>query len=228
MKVGVLCEYSGIVRDAFLRRGHDAISCDLLPSDSSFGPHIKGDCLIQDWSSYDLIICFPPCTYLCNSGVRWLGGSGPTRNQERWANMYNAAQFFKRLLELPVPRIAVENPIMHKYGRELIGHDYSQIIQPWQFGHGETKATCLWLKNLPPLRPTNIVAGREGRIHNLPPSADRGKIRSKTYLGIANAMAEQWGETEFVRHLNKVSAEVNTWPKWKQNILKGTYSDNTR
>lgn len=222
MKVGILCEYSGVVRDAFLRRGHDAISCDLLPSESSFGTHVQGDCLEQDWSSYDLIICFPPCTFLCNSGVRWLGGSGPDRNQERWANMYNAAQFFRRLLELPVPRIAIENPIMHKYAADLIGRKYDQIIQPWQFGHGETKATCLWLKGLPLLRPTNIVEGREGRIHNLPPSADRGKIRSKTYFGIAEAFAIQWGGLEFREHLEKASAVVATWPEWKQNLPRKT------
>lgn len=221
MKVAILCEYSGVVRDAFLRRGHDAISCDLIPTESP-GPHIVGDCLLQDWGGYDLLICHPPCTFLCNSGVRWLGGSGLTRNQQRWANMYGAAQFFKCLLELSVPRIAIENPIMHKYATDLIGRKYDQIIQPWQFGHGETKATCLWLKNLPPLQPTNIVEGRVGRIHNLPPSEDRGKIRSKTYFGIAEAFASQWGGLEFKEHLEKASATVATWPEWKQKLLGGS------
>ena len=135
MRVGVLCEFSGVVRDAFLRRGHDAVSCDILPTDSP-GPHIQGDCFEQDWSGFDLLICHPPCTYLCNSGVVWLH-----KDPSRWEKMRQGAAFFKRMLELPVHRIAVENPIMHKYAVELIGRRQDGVIQPWMFGHGECKAT---------------------------------------------------------------------------------------
>jgi len=187
MRVLVACEFSGRVRDAFLARGHDAVSCDLLPTESP-GPHIQGDVreiLAEGW---DLMIAHPPCTYLCNSGVSWL-----YRRPGRWEKMREAALFFRQLLEAPIPRICVENPIMHKYAVEIIGRRQDQVIQPWMFGHGETKATCLWLKNLPPLRPTNIVEGREQRLHRLPPSPDRWKERSRTYPGVARAMAEQWG-----------------------------------
>lgn len=187
MKVGVLCEYSGVVRDAFLKRGHDAISFDLLPTESP-GPHIQGDCFDADLSGFDLFICHPTCTYLCNSGVCWLH-----KQPERWAKMRVGAEFFKRMLNLPCEKIAVENPIMHKYAVEIIGRRQDCLVQPWQFGHGETKATCLWLKNLPKLTPTNIVEGREQRLHRLPPGPDRWKLRSRTYQGIADAMAEQWG-----------------------------------
>ena len=187
MKVIVICEYSGRVRDAFRKRGHDAVSCDLLASEQP-GPHIQGDCRDIDMSIYDLAICHPPCTYLCNSGVRWL-----KNNPERWAAMEEAARFFKWCLDLPVPKVAVENPIMHKYAVELIGRRQDQVIQPWQHGHGETKATCLWLKGLPPLRATSVVAGREAKVHRMSPGPDRWKERSRTYEGIAEAMAEQWG-----------------------------------
>lgn len=150
--------------------------------------HLSGDLFtVEDIESYDLVIAHPPCTRLTNSGVRWLN------ERNLWAEMHEAADFFRRILELPVRMLAVENPIPHRYALERIGRKYDQIIQPWQFGHGETKATCLWLKNLPPLRPTNIVSGREARIHKLPPSADRWKLRSVTYAGIASAMAAQWG-----------------------------------
>lgn len=153
--------------------------------------HLSGDLFSIDFDLefFDLLIAHPPCTRLTNSGVRWLD------ERNLWAEMYEAADFFRRILELPIPRIAVENPIPHRYALERIGRKYDQIIQPWQFGHGETKATCLWLKNLPPLKPTNIVSGREARIHKLPPSADRWKLRSMTYPGIAEAMADQWGGT---------------------------------
>ena len=187
MKVGVLCEYSGVVRDAFLRMGHDAISCDLLPTDSP-GPHIQGDCFSVDWSDYDLLICHPPCTYLCNSGVSWLH-----RQEGRWDKMTDGAKFFRKMLDLPCPKVCVENPIMHKYAVEIVGRRQDQVVQPWMFGHGETKATCLWLKGLDLLVPTDVVEGREQRIHRLPPSKDRWKLRSTTYQGIAEAMAEQWG-----------------------------------
>jgi hypothetical protein len=139
------------------------------------------------WESYDLAIIHPPCTYLANSGVRWL-----INNPERMAKMREAAEFFNWCMNLPIPRIRVENPIQHKYARELI-RPYDQITQPWQHGDGETKATCLWLKNLPPLKASNIVTGRADRVHKLPPGPDRWKERSRTYPGIAKAMADQWG-----------------------------------
>lgn len=188
MKVGVLCEFSGTVRDAFIARGHDAVSCDLLPTEA-LGPHIQGDCLDHDWSGFDLLVCHPPCTYLCNSGVRWLY-SDPMRR----ARMQLACGLFNALLHLPVPKIAVENPIPHKYAAERIGRP-TQIVQPWQFGHGETKATGLWLIGLPPLTPTSVVSGRHARVHLASPGPDRWKKRSLTYPGIASAMAEQWGGT---------------------------------
>ena len=186
LKVGILCEFSGIVRDAFRALGHDAISCDLLPTESP-GPHIQGDCLAQDWRGFDLLICHPPCTRLCNSGVRWL------HERDLWREMREAAQFFRQCLDLPAPQVACENPIMHKYAREIVGRGPDQIIQPWQFGHGETKATGLWLRGLPRLKPTNIVPGREAKVHTASPGPNRWKLRSLTYPGIARAMAEQWG-----------------------------------
>ncbi len=203
-KVLVLCEFSGTVRDAFRARGHDAISVDLLPSDRP-GPHIVGDALeaLETTQGVDLVIAHPPCTYLANSGVRWLyGGKGTERDPERWAQMREAAYFFSRLLLAPVPRVAVENPVMHGYARALIedaaeraGRSFHrQTVQPWQFGHGETKATQLWLRNLPPLTPTDVVDGREHRVHRMPPGPNRWAERSKTFQGIADAMAEQWGE----------------------------------
>jgi hypothetical protein len=150
--------------------------------------HLAGDMFTaEDVDGYDLLIAHWPCTRLANSGVRWL------EERNLWAEMRESAAGFRRILELPVPRIVVENPIPHRYALEIIGRKYDQIIQPWQFGHGETKATCLWLKGVPPLVPTKVVSGREGRVHRLPPSADRWKLRSITYRGIAEAMAEQWG-----------------------------------
>lgn len=190
MRVLVACEFSGVVRDAFITRGHEAISCDLLPG--APGPHIQGDVrnhLDKDW---DLLIAHPPCTFLANSGVRWLYSTKGVRNEARWIEMEAAAQFFRLMLDAPVKRIAVENPVMHCYARTLIGGRQNQVIQPWQFGHGEIKATCLWLKNLPLLKPTDIVTGRTARVHRAPPSPDRWKERSITLNGIAAAMAEQW------------------------------------
>lgn len=183
MKVLVACEYSGRVRDAFIRGGHDAMSCDLLPTDVE-GPHYQGDVFDIIDSGWDLMIAHPPCTDLAVSGARHFAAKIADGRQGR------ALDFVRRLLDAPVERIALENPI------SIISSKIrkpDQIIQPWQFGHGETKATCLWLKNLPKLVPTNIVEGREARIHKMPPSADRWKKRSETYLGIASAMAEQWG-----------------------------------
>lgn len=187
-KVLVACECSGIVRDAFLAQGHDAVSCDLLPSDSDRGPHIQADVsdlLCEEW---DLIVAHPPCTYLCNSGVRWLYSE-----PGRWRLMHLAARFFIKCLEANAKMVCVENPIPHEYAMDIIKKGYSQIVQPWQFGHGETKATCLWLKGLPQLTPSNEVDGRTGRVHKMAPGPNRSKLRSVTYTGIAEAMALQWG-----------------------------------
>lgn len=183
MKVLVGCEYSGIVRDAFIRGGHEAMSCDLLPTES-LGPHYQGD--VRDVLDYpwDLAIFHPPCTDLSVSGARHFSVKRMDGRQQA------SVSFFMSLAKADIPRIAIENPvcIMSSLWRKP-----DQVIQPWQFGHGETKATCLWLKNLPPLVPTDIVDGRENRIHRMPPSADRWKLRSTTYKGIAEAMAAQWG-----------------------------------
>lgn len=187
MRVAVLCEFSGIVRNAFTDRGHYAVSCDLLPSETQ-GNHIQGDCRKYSWSDYDLVIAHPDCTYMANSGARWL-----YEKTGRWALLEKAVWFFNWCLSIPVKYLCVENPIMHKHAKGKILKTYSQIIHPWQFGHGETKATCLWLTNLPLLKPVNIVSGREQRVHKEPPSPDRGKNRSRTYKGIAEAMADQWG-----------------------------------
>lgn len=193
MRVLVACEYSGIVRDAFIARGHDAISCDLLPTDRP-GPHFQGDVTELLRMKWDLLIAHPPCTYLANSGVRWLYNTDGSENEDRWKLMARSADFFNMFLYAKhIPMRAVENPIMHKYARRIVGRKQDQIIQPWMFGHGETKATGLWLEGLPCLEPTNVVSGREQRVWKLPPSADRWKLRSTTYKGIAQAMAEQWG-----------------------------------
>lgn len=189
MKVLVACEYSGTVRDAFIKLGHDAISCDLLPSETP-GPHYQGDIRDILYNSWDLIVAHPPCTRLCNSGVMWLD------RRNLWDDMREGAEFFKLFLNHPCEKIAIENPVMHKYAVEIIGRRQDQLIQPWQFGHGETKATCLWLKGLPKLTPTNVVEGRVQRLHLLPPSKDRAKLRSMTYQGIADALADQY--TRFV------------------------------
>jgi len=181
MKVLIACEYSGVVRDAFIAKGHDAQSCDILDTEV-LGPHHKCDVLKILNDGWDLMIAHPPCTHLAVSGARHFARK--QKEQEE------ALEFVRRLLEAPILKIALENPVSIISTRV---RKPDQIIQPWQFGHGETKATCLWLKNLPKLIPTNIVAGREARIHNMPPSPDRAKLRSKTYEGIANAMANQWG-----------------------------------
>lgn len=193
MRVLVACEYSGRVRDAFRALGHDACSCDLLPTEVD-GPHIVGDVLPLLDDGWDLMVAHPPCTYLANSGVRWLyGGKGQERDEQRWQAMRDAALFFRSLMVAPIERIAIENPIMHKHAKAIIGRGHDQVVQPWQHGEGETKATCLWLKGLPPLEPTQIVDGRKPRVHFASPSPDRWKERSRTYQGIANAMASQWG-----------------------------------
>jgi hypothetical protein len=187
MKVLIACEFSGIVRDAFIKRGHDAVSCDLLPTERP-GPHIQGDVLEILDDGWDLMIAHDPCTYQCNSGVRWL-----YEELGRWKKLDESCIFTRKLLDAPIPKIARENPIPHKYAVERIGRKYDQIIQPWQFGHPETKATCLWLGGLSKLKPTNIVDGREGRIWKMSPSKDRGKLRSITLQGIADCMAATWG-----------------------------------
>ena len=189
MRVLVACEFSGIVRDAFSAFGHEAWSCDLLPTERP-GQHYTGDVrdiLDNDW---DLMVAHPPCTYLANSGVRWLH-----TKPGRWSALEEAALFFRTLLGAPIPYIAVENPIIHRYAAERIGCRQNQIVQPWQFGHGETKAICLWLKRLPPLLSTKIVAGREPRVHRESPGPDRWRNRSRFFPGIAEAMAQQWGGT---------------------------------
>jgi hypothetical protein len=187
MKVLIACEYSGAVRDAFKKMGHEAISCDLLPTDVD-GPHYRGDLFDLIDYPWDMAIIFPECTHLAVSGARHFA------EKKRDGRQYAAASFFMKLIRRTehIPRVAIENPvgIMSSLFRKP-----DQIIQPWQFGHGETKATCLWLKGLPSLVPTNVVDGREPRIHLMPPSADRWKLRSVTYSGVAQAMAEQWGST---------------------------------
>lgn len=193
MRVLVACEFSGVVRRAFADRGHDAWSCDLLPAEDRSNKHIIGDArdILND--GWDLLAVFhPPCTRLCNSGVRWLA------ERNLWADLDEAAALFSAFWNAPIERIAVENPIMHRHAKERIAGYIppAQTIQPWQFGHGETKATCLWLRGLPNLAPTNVVEGREQRVFRLPPSADRWKERSRTYPGIADAMASQWGNLE--------------------------------
>lgn len=183
MKVLCACECSGAVRDAFIAKGHEALSCDLLPTETP-GPHYQGD--VRDVLSFpwDMIIAFPPCTDLTVSGARW----HPAKRMN--GSLYAGASFFMLFAKHDCQKIAIENPvgIMSSLWRKP-----DQVIQPWQFGHGETKATCLWLKGLLPLKPTNIVDGRDNRIHRMAPGPDRARERSRTYPGIAQAMADQWG-----------------------------------
>lgn len=182
MRVLVACEFSGTVRDAFTRLGHYAVSCDLLPSETP-GPHLQRD--VRDFlyadADFDLMIAHPPCTHLAVSGARWF--------KDKQAEQAEALDFVRALMDAPIPRIALENPISIISSRI---RKPDQIIQPWQFGHPETKATCLWLKGLPKLQPTIIVEGREARVHRMPPGPNRWKERSRTYPGIAAAMAAQW------------------------------------
>jgi hypothetical protein len=204
MRILVACEYSGTVRDAFILKGHDAISCDILPTELP-GPHYQGsvtDILYEE--NWDMIIAHPPCTYITNSGVRWLfNKEDDTRNEERWASMIEACNFFNLFLEHSCAKVCVENPIPHKHAKELLKCDYTQSIQPYQFGHLEKKRTCFWLKGLPMLLPSSYVIREHmerdlpksvtDRIHYMSPSPNRQKLRSKFYAGIAQAMAEQWG-----------------------------------
>ena len=187
MKVLLACVISRVVREAFAARGHKSLSCDLLPTEIP-GNHYQGDIFdVIDKYDFDLMIAHPPCTRLSNSGVRWL------HERNLWDEMREAAEFFNRLLDADIDRIAVENPIQHGHARELI-RVYDQIIQPYQFGHDETKATCLWIKNLPELIPTTPDnKERKNTIHMMPPGPERWKNRSRTFTGIAEAMADQWG-----------------------------------
>lgn len=200
MRVLVACEFSGIVRDAFARNGHDAWSCDLLPAP---GRHIQGDVLAVLNDGWDCMVSHPPCTYLCNSGLHW-------NNRGRgWDQSYKALEFVRALMNAPIPHIAIENPV----GIISRIRKPSQTIQPYEFGHDASKATCLWLKNLPPLKSTSYIAPRlvnglprwsnqtDSGQNNLPPSVDRWAIRSLTYQGIAEAMASQWSKPIFTRPL---------------------------
>ncbi len=196
MRVLVACEFSGAVRDAFIKKGHDAWSCDILPGEGKYhDKHKQGDVLALLNQSWDMMIAHPPCTYLSNSGVMWLH-----RQEGRWDKMREALNFWEKLANADIPRICIENPIQHKYAKEVTGQQ-SQVIQPWMFGHKEQKATCLWLKNLPLLEPTDNVKeemmklpdNQRQRLHYLPPGPDRAKLRSTTFQGIADAMADQWG-----------------------------------
>ncbi len=181
MRVLVACEFSGIVRDAFRAQGHDAWSCDLLSSEVK-GPHIQDNVVWHLDDDWDLMIAHPPCTHLAVSGARWF--------KDKLTEQAEALAFVRELLNAPIPHIALENPISIISSRI---RKPDQIIQPWMFGHGETKATCLWLKNLPLLEPTRVVSGRVARVLMEPPGPDRRKNRSRTFTGIANAMAKQWG-----------------------------------
>lgn len=197
MRVLVACEYSGRVRNAFRALGHEAWSCDLLECEDGSPFHIQGDCLEVISQGWDMLIAHPPCTHLAVSGARHFEEKRADGRQQE------AVEFFMALAHAKVPRIAIENPvcIMSSLWREP-----DQVIQPWMFGHGETKATCLWLKGLPPLIPTKIVPGREPRIHRMPPSPDRWKERSRTFEGIAEAMAKQWGHyTDLVTQMESAS-----------------------
>lgn len=181
-RILVACEFSGAVRDAFSAIGWDAWSCDILPSQSP-GQHFQCDVREVISDAWDMMICHPPCTHLSVSGARWF--------KEKAKEQAEALEFVRFLLDAPIPRIALENPVSIISSRI---RKPDQIIQPWQFGHGETKATCLWLKGLPKLKPSQIVSGREARIWKLPPGPDRWMERSRTFPGIALAMAKQWGE----------------------------------
>lgn len=186
MRVLIACEFSGVVRDAFTANGHHAMSCDLLPTESP-GNHYCGDVRDILCGGWDLMIAHPPCTYLCASGLHW-----NKCRPERLAMTAESIEFVKLLMDAPIPKIAIENPIGIISTRI---RKPDQIVQPWQFGHGETKATCLWLKNLPLLQPTDVVDGRKNKVWRMPQSKNRWKLRSITYSGIAAAMAKQWGDS---------------------------------
>lgn len=197
MRVLVACEFSGIVRRAFAYAGHDAWSCDLLPAEDRSNKHIVGDArdLLND--GWDLLmVAHPPCTRLCNSGVRWLSEPPPGRSKcQMWADLQEAADLFSAFWNAPIERVCIENPVMHGHAKQRITNYQppAQTIQPWQFGHGETKRTCFWLRNLPPLKPTNVVEGRVPRVHRMPGGKNQARERSRFFPGVAEAMAQQWG-----------------------------------
>lgn len=202
IKVLIACEESGIVTEQFRLLGIEAWSCDILPTSGNHPEwHIKGDVLNVLNDGWNMMIAHPTCTYLTNSGVRWLWNKDGSRNDDRWRKLKEGAEFFNALLNAQIPLIAIENPIPHKYAVGLIGRKYDQCIQPYHFGHTESKATCFWLKGLPKLKPTNDVKeqwnqlpkNEAQRLHYLPPGPERAKLRSKTFRGIAEAMAMQWG-----------------------------------
>lgn len=204
MKVLIACEFSGVVRRAFRALGHDAWSCDLLPAEDGSEYHRQQNVFDLLGEGWDLMVAHPPCTHLAVSGARWFA----KKVVEQLAALY----FVRRLLDAPIERIALENPVSIISSRI---RKPDQIIQPWMFGHGETKATCLWLKNLPKLKPTNVVEGREGKVWKMPPSPDRWKERSRTYEGIAKAMAEQWGGRPAKKEEPHSSMhERASWARW--------------
>lgn len=205
MRVLVACEFSGTVRDAFTRAGHDAMSCDLLPTESP-GPHYQGNVLDVLDKGWDLMVAHPPCTYLASAGNRWLYETGQGRNGEpfgpaRWEALIDGALFFRQLLDAPILRVAIENPGMNRHARKIIGTDHTQSVQPYQFGHTETKAVRLWLRGLPPLVGTEdaraammaLPYAQRAKVHSAAPGPDRAKLRSLFFTGIADAMAAQWG-----------------------------------
>ena len=206
MKVLIGCETSGVVREAFLSKGHDVWSCDVLPSDDASNRHIQDDIInVLDMDCWDmLIVAHPPCTRLCNSGVRWLHKAPPNKTlDEMWNELNAGCELFSKIWNVDIPFVAVENPVMHKHAKQRILNykEFSQSVQPWQFetdpagADNVKKRTCLWLKNLPNLIPGGSLDGSSARdeCHKLPPTKDRWKLRSKFYKGIANAMADQWG-----------------------------------
>lgn len=215
-RVLIGCETSGIVREAFLALGHDAWSCDLLPSDKPTNRHIQGDIrdvMMNDWDL--MAVMHPPCTRLTNSGVRWLSAPPPGRTKEEmWKELDEGAALFSAVWNVPhIPCVAVENPVMHKHAKACI-ENYeppAQTLQPWQFGNdpngpdNERKRTCFWLRNLPRLQPTGTLDGKTARdsVHKAPPSQDRWKIRSKFFPGLAAAMADQWGKAATSINANK-------------------------
>lgn len=203
MRVLVACEFTGTVRRAFRARGHDAWSCDILPAEDKSRFHFQCDAREILNRKWDILIAHPPCTYLANSGVLWLS-DGRSLDPDRYLKMKSGGDLFAAFYHAKIPRICVENPIMHTYARRYLDRTWgipvkSQMIQPWMFGHGEQKGTCLWLRELPRLKPTLVVRGREQRVHRLPPSKERAQERSRTYQGIADAMASQWDFPVFPR-----------------------------
>jgi hypothetical protein len=182
----IACERSGAVRRAMRARGVDAWSCDLVPADDGDPHHIVGDATAVLGDGWGGLVAHPPCTRLCNSGVRWLA------ERDLWSEMHAACALFLAFLNAPIPRVAVENPVMHGHARAIIGRGPDFTVQPWQFGDGFVKRTCFWTRGLLPLRPTHVVDGRVAAVHRAPPGPDRARFRSETYPGIAAAIAEQW------------------------------------